>query len=178
MALKSTIYKAALQVADMDRHYYADHALTIACHPSETAERMMVRVLAFALNAGESLAFGRGLSDVAEPDLFEADLTGAIRHWIEVGQPDPRAVLKACGKAARVTIYPYAASAALWWKDAGPALARARNLAVQAVDPASARELAGLAERSMDLQCTIQDGEVWLRSSSTQVQVTLEPWRA
>jgi uncharacterized protein YaeQ len=177
LALKSTIYKAALQVADMDRHYYADHALTIACHPSETAERMMVRVLAFALNAGESLAFGRGLSDVAEPDLVEADLTGAIRHWIEVGQPDPRAVLKACGKATRVTVYPYAASAAKWWKDAGPELARARNLSVQAIDAETARELSGMAERSMDLQCTIQDGEVWLRSANAQVQVELTAWR-
>ncbi|MFN0159675.1 MAG: YaeQ family protein [Burkholderiales bacterium] len=177
MALKSTIYKAALQVADMDRHYYADHALTIACHPSETAERMMVRVLAFALNAGESLAFGRGLSDVAEPDLVEADLTGAIRHWIEVGQPDPRAVLKACGKASRVTVYPYSASAAKWWKDTGPELARARNLSVQAIDADTARELAGMAERSMDLQCTIQDGEVWLRSANAQVQVELAAWR-
>ena len=100
MALKSTIYKAALSVSDMDRGYYADHTLTIACHPSETAERMMVRALAFALNAHEYLTFGKGLSDVEEPDLWEKDLTGAIAHWIEAGQPDDKRILKACGRAA------------------------------------------------------------------------------
>jgi len=99
MAIKSTIYKATLQVADMDRHYYADHALTIARHPSETDERMMMRCLAFALNAGEALAFGKGLSDADEPDLWQRDLTGAIQLWIEVGQPDEKRILRACGRA-------------------------------------------------------------------------------
>src|SRR5471032_971236 len=102
MALKSTIYKANLQVADMDRHYYADHALTIACHPSETPERMMVRVLAYALNAHERLGFGKGLSDVEDPDLSLKDLTGRVQLWIEVGLPDDKTVLKACGRADAV----------------------------------------------------------------------------
>ena len=105
MALKSTIFKASLSISDMDRNYYADHALTIACHPSETAERMMVRVLAFALNAHEYLGFGKGISDVDEPDLWQKDLTGAIDHWIEAGQPDEKRILKACGRAVRVSIY-------------------------------------------------------------------------
>src|SRR6201986_4799618 len=107
MALKSTIYKAGLQVADIGRNYYADHALTIACHPSETPEPMMVRVLAFALNAHERLGFGRGLSDVDDPDLSLKDLTGQVELWVEVGQPDEKAVLKACGRAAQVKIYAY-----------------------------------------------------------------------
>src|SRR5690242_20968621 len=105
MALNATICKAALQVSDMDRHYYAEHALTLARHPAETDERMMVRVLAFALNPHEHLEFGKGLSATDEPDLWQKDLTGAIKHWIEVGQPDDKHLLRACGRAGRVTVY-------------------------------------------------------------------------
>ncbi len=178
MALKSTIYKADLQVADMDRHYYADHPLTIACHPSETAERMMVRVLAFALNAHELLAFGKGLSDVEEPDLWRRDLTGAVEQWIEVGQPDERTVLKACGKADRVTVYAYGSSTPQWWKQVGPKLERARNLQVAGIDPEAARALAKLARRNMRLQCTIQDADIWMRDDTEAVQVSLNPLKA
>src|SRR5678816_1520267 len=107
MALKATIFKAELSIADVDRGYYADHALTIARHPSETDGRMMVRLLAFALNAHERLEFGKGLSDTDEPDLWQKSLTGAIEHWIEVGQPDDKRLLRACGRADRVTVYAY-----------------------------------------------------------------------
>ena len=173
MALKSTICKATLQVADMDRHYYAEHALTIARHPSETDERMMVRVLVFALHASESLAFGKGLSDADDPDLSQRDLTGAIQLWIEVGQPDERSILKACGRAERVIVYPYGPSAALWWNGVAGRLERARNLTVRAIAPASAAKLAALAERTMDLQCTIHDGEIWLRNGIDEVRIGL-----
>ena len=111
MALKATIFKADLQIADMDRHYYGDHALTIARHPSETDERMMVRLLAFALHAHDMLAFGRGLSADDEPDLWQKDLTGAIDLWIDVGQPDEKRMLKACGRSSRVVVYSTAAAA-------------------------------------------------------------------
>ena len=171
MALKSTICKATLQVADMDRHYYAEHALTVARHPSETDERMMVRILAFALHASESLAFGKGLSDADDPDLSQRDLTGAIELWIEVGQPDERSILKACGRAERVVVYPYGQSATLWWKGIADRVERARNLTVRAIAPASAAKLATLAERTMDLQCTIHDGEVGLRSGTDDVRI-------
>jgi uncharacterized protein YaeQ len=177
MALKSTIYKAGLQIADMDRHYYADHALTLACHPSETPERMMVRVLAFALNAHERLAFGKGLSEVDDPDLGLTDLTGQIELWIEVGQPDEKAILKACSKADLVKIYPYASSANLWWKPLENKLTRARNLEVTAIDPASSQALGNMVQRSMQLQCTIQEREIWIRDEKDEVQVRLETWR-
>lgn len=176
MAIKSTIYKANLQVADMDRHYYADHALTVARHPSETDERMMVRVLAFALHASESLAFGKGLSDVEDPDLSVRDLTGTIELWIEVGQPDERTILKACGRAKQVVIYTYSHAARIWWKAIEDKLERARNLSVRSVSGVSAAELARLAERNMNLQCTIHDGEIWMRSvreNERAVQVEL-----
>ena len=172
MALKSTIYKAELQVADMDRNYYADHALTVACHPSETAERMMVRVLVFALHAHERLAFGRGLSDVDDPDLARRDLTGATEQWIEVGQPDDRSVLKACGKAAEVLVYAYGTSTAQWWKQTGPKLLRARNLQVFGLDPEAVRALAKMAARNMRLQCTIQEGDIWMRDDAQGVQIS------
>ena len=168
MALKSTIYKAELQVADMDRHYYADHALTIACHPSETAERMMVRVL----------AFGKGLSDVEEPDLWRRDLTGAVQQWIEVGQPDERAILKACGKANAVSVYAYGTSTPQWWKATGPKVERARNLSVFALDPEAVRALGKLAARSMRLQCTLQEGDIWMRDDADAVQIVLTPLKA
>ena len=95
MASNATIFKATLQIADMDRNYYADHALTIARHPSETDERMMVRLLAFVQHAHEALAFGRGLSADDEPDLWRRDLTGAVELWIEVGQPEEKRLRKA-----------------------------------------------------------------------------------
>ena len=177
MALKSTIYKAALSVSDMDRSYYADHALTIACHPSETAERMMVRALAFALNAHEYLTFGKGLSDVEEPDLWQKDLTGAITHWIEAGQPDDKRILKACGRAARVSIYTYSHSAGLWWKPLAPKLERARNLAVWHIPSEASKELAKLAARNMQLQCTVQEGQIWMSNASDTVQLELSAWK-
>jgi len=125
MALKSTIFKAELSVADIDRGYYHDHALTIARHPSETDERMMVRLLAFALHADERLAFGRGLSTEDEPDLWQRDLTGAIDRWIDVGLPDERDVRKACGRAREVDVLAYGGRAVeLWWQGACERLER------------------------------------------------------
>ncbi|MDB5806401.1 MAG: hypothetical protein JWN73_3723 [Betaproteobacteria bacterium] len=177
MALKSTIYKAGLQVADIDRNYYADHALTIACHPSETPERMMVRVLAFALNAHERLGFGRGLSDVDDPDLSLKDLTGQVKLWIEVGLPDEKAVLKACGRADQVKVYAYGTSVPMWWKQIGPKLERTRNLAVVSLAPDISQALGRLAKRSMQLQCTVQDGAVWMRQDDDAVEVIFNTLR-
>jgi uncharacterized protein YaeQ len=173
MALKATICKASLQVADMDRNYYGAHALTIARHPSETDERMMVRLLAFALNAHEQLAFGRGLSDTDEPDLWQKDLTGAIVHWIEVGQPDEKSMLRACGRAERVTVYAYGNRAELWWKPLAEKLERAKNLAVWRVPVAAGQALEKLAARAMELQCTVQEGQVWFSVAAETVQIEL-----
>ena len=173
MALKATIFKVALQIADMDRGYYADHALTIARHPSETDERMMLRVLAFALHAGEGVAFGNGLSTDDEPDLWQRDLTGAIRLWVDVGQPDEKLVRRACGRADDVVVYTYGRGAELWWARSRGALERARNLRVMSVPAAASPELAKLVQRSMQLQCTIQDGHVWLSDKDGTVEVAL-----
>ena len=174
MALKATICKAELHIADMERGYYQDHALTVARHPSETGERMMVRLLAFALNADAKMAFGAGLSTDDEPDLWRKDLTGNIDTWIDVGLPDEKRVRKACGRANKVIVYSYGGRAAqLWWQQAGEKLARSDNLTVIDLPQPGTRALAELAERNMDLQVTIQDGQIWVSNASASVQ--LEP---
>lgn len=178
MALKATICKATLQVSDMDRAYYAEHALTVARHPSETDERMMARLLAFALNAHEHLAFGKGLSDTDEPDLWQKDLTGATTHWIEVGQPDDKRLLRACGRSARVTVYAYGNRADLWWKPLADKLERAKNLAVWRVPVTASLALARVADRAMQLQCTVQDGQVWFSTPGETVQFELVSLKA
>jgi len=173
MALKSTIFKADLQIADMDRQYYGTHALTIARHPSETDERMMVRILAYALHADESLAFGKGLSADDEPDLWQKDLTGAIERWIEVGQPDERRILKACGRAAHVIVYSYSGTSSIWWSQIAARLRRAKNLSVLHLAPADSQALARLAQRNMQLQCTIQDAQIWMNSGGETLALHL-----
>jgi uncharacterized protein YaeQ len=178
MAHKATIFKAHLQIADMDRHYFHDHALTLARHPSETDERMMVRLLAFARHASENLMFTRGLSTSDEPDLWEKDLTGDIITWIELGQPDERRIRKACGQADQVFIYAYSGRGAdIWWEQIREGIAGLRNLTVLNLPAGSARELAGLAQRNMQLQCTIQDGLLWLGNTDTTVEASLAVWQ-
>ena len=174
MALKATVCKAELAVADIDRGVYGDHALTIARHPSETDERMMVRLLAFALHADERLAFGRGLSAEDEPDLCRRDLTGAIDQWIDVGLPDEREVRKACGRARRVFVYAYGGRAVeLWWDKARATLERQDALSVIEVPPGDTEALAALAGRTMNLQVTIQDRHVVVTDGERVVTVDL-----
>jgi uncharacterized protein YaeQ len=176
MALKSTVYKATLQVADMDRSHYKDHTLTLALHPSETEERLMMRVLAHALQAPTDdtetpLLQARGLSDSDEPDLWQHDRTGVLLHWLEVGLPDDRRLAKACGRSHRVTVYAYAASTPVWWKGIADKVARLSNLAIWQVESAASQALAGLATRSMQLQVTVQDGLVWVSDGDQSVEL-------
>jgi uncharacterized protein YaeQ len=173
MALNATIFKAAVQISDMDRGYYNEHVLTIARHPSETDERMMVRLLAFCLHASEQLSFGKGLSADDEPDLWEKDLTGAIVSWIDVGLPDERRIRKASGRSGGVLVYAYGAqSARLWWEKIGVSLGRVRNVSV--IRLPETRDLAKLAARNMQLTCTIQDKHVWLANDEQSVEIALE----
>ncbi len=178
MALKSTIYKADVQISDMDRHYYANHPLTIARHPSETDERMMMRVLAFVIHASESLSFGKGLSSDEEPDLWQKDLTGAIDLWVEVGLPDEKRILKACGRSSKVIVYTYASNSGIWWKGIGNRIERAKNLAVISIPSDTSLELSRLAQRNMQLQCTIQDGALWFSAGEQSVHVELTTLKA
>lgn len=172
MALKSTIFKVELQITDLDRNYYQNHTLTVARHPSETDERMMVRILAFALYADPALVFGKGLSSEDEPDLWRKDRTGVIDTWIEVGLPDERRIRRACGRARRVAVLAYGGRAAdLWWQQNGAALERQNNLTVMNLAAGDSRALAALATRGMQLQCTIQDAELWLIVDGEQTRI-------
>ena len=179
MAIKATIFKADLQIADMDRNYYADHALTIARHPSETDERMMLRLLAFALHAHEALAFANGISADDEPDLWQKDLTGAIELWIDVGQPDEKLVRRVCGRARQVVIYNYGGRVAdMWWDQVCAKLERTNNLTVMNVTLDTSKALAKLAQRTMQLHCTIQDGHIWFSDNADTVAVEIATVRA
>lgn len=177
MALKATIYKATIQLADMDRNVYGDHGVTIARHPSETDERMMMRLLAFALNVpadndNGALEFAKSLWDTDEPDLWQKDLTGQIVQWIEVGQPDDKRLMKASPRAGRVTVYSFSHSTPIWWAGIATKITRARNLAVWQVPAEQSQALAALAQRTMQLQVTVQDGAVWVGDGTRSVEVS------
>jgi len=172
MALKATIHKAGLEISDMDRGYYATHALTLAQHPSETSERLMVRLLAFALYADDQLAMGRGLSSDEEPDLWRKALTGEIELWIELGQPEDSRVRKACGRAQQVVVVNYSGHAAdLWWNKNNAALLRNHNLTVLDIAATTVDQLTAIANRGMRLQCMIQDGRLELYGEGASMTV-------
>jgi uncharacterized protein YaeQ len=174
MPWNATIFKATIQIANMDRHYYEDHALTLARHPSETDERMMVRMLAFVLHAHKALSFGRGLSAEEEPALWHKDLTGAIERWNEVGQPEEKTIRRACGRAKQVCIYTYGGRGAdQWWEKNLATLARLNNLAVMNLPLEGSRALATLAQPSMQLQCTIQEGQIWMADGANTAHIEL-----
>ena len=175
MATKATVFKASLQIADMDRNYYQDHSITLARHPSETDERMMTRLLAFALNANERLEFGQGITDEDDADIWLKDLTGTIDLWIDVGTPDERLVRKACGRAKEVRIYAYGGrSAEIWLTQNTSLFARHKNLEIILLPEESTQALAALAERTMNLQFLIQDGQVAISNADHTVVIDLD----
>lgn len=175
MALKATVFKVQLHIADIDRHYYQSHSLTLAQHPSENNERMMVRLLAFALNASDTLAFTKGLSaDDDEPELWDKSLDGNIQLWVEFGQSDEKWLRKAAGRARQVQLFCYGGrSVPVWWKQNEQALQRYQNLSVIEINETAVAEMANLVTRSMDLQCNISEGQIWL--SNADQSVLIEP---
>ena len=177
MALKATIFKANLQIADMDRHHYQDYNLTVARHPSENDERMMMRILAYAVNADENLQFTKGLSTDDEPDLWLKDLTGDVQLWIEVGLPDERRIRKACHQSRQVIIYTYGDRAAPVWREQNASvLKRFSNLKIIFIGGEQLTALAGMTERSMNLQCSIQDKQLMFTSEKGAADIEPELW--
>ena len=177
MALKATIFKAHLQIADMDRNVYVDHAVTIARHPSETDERMMIRLLALALNLPAdtdhgTLELAKDLWETDEPALWHKDLTGEIKHWIDVGQPDDKRLLRASGRADRVSAYSYSASTRIWWAGIANKVARASNIDAWQIEQVQSQALAQLAQRTMQLQLSVQDGTCWLGDGEHSIEIT------
>ena len=180
MAIKATIYKASLQIADMDRNVYGDHSLTLPLQPSETEERLMARLLAFALNVPAddlhgSLQLARGMADADEPDLWHKDLSDQLLHWVEVGQPDERRLAKACGRARKVSLYCYSYSAHIWYAGIANKITRLRNLTIWQLPAEQSQALAGLCNRSMQLQISIQDGHVYVNQGEQAVEVVPVP---
>ena len=178
MAQKATIYKVELSVSDMDRHYYETHKLTVAKHPSETDERLMVRLIAFALNAREQLEFSRGLSTDDEPDLWEKSLSGETELWVTLGLPSEKIVRQSCGKAKEVIIYSYGGrTAEVWWDKIKNSTTRFENLKVINLAEAETSKLAQQANRSMKLQVNIQEGDLMVSVDDSIVYVTPVTWK-
>lgn len=178
MAQKATIYKVELSVSDMDRHYYETHKLTVAKHPSETDERLMVRIIAFALNAHEYLEMTKGLSTDDEPDIWQKSLSGELELWVALGLPGEKIVRQSCGKANKVTIYCYGGrTAETWWDKIKNKTTRFDNLEVVSFSEKDTGELAALASRSMKLQVNIQDGDVMVSVDDSIVYITPVKWK-
>ena len=177
MALRATIHKVELHLADADRNYYASHSLTIAKHPSETDERMMARLIAFSLYAQENLVFSKGLSDTDEPDIWVKDLTDAIQLWIEIGQPEERLILKACGRSDQVVVICYGGQASkIWWQGIQHKVTRAQNLQVIALPKEAIDTLGKWVERGMTIHVNVQDGEMLISTDQGQINLNPEIW--
>ncbi|HIF17643.1 MAG: YaeQ family protein [Cycloclasticus sp.] len=169
MAISSTINKVSVNIADMDRHYYQQHELTVAQHPSENDFRFMIRLIAFMANADERLSFTKGLSTDDEPELWQKSLTSEIELWVDLGQPDEKRLRKACGRSKQVVIYTYhEGKASVWWKQQRKKLARFKNLTVFHIEATGAE---AMVKRTMSLQCSIQDGEMYLSDDELNVDV-------
>lgn len=181
MAIKATIYKASVQVSDMDRNHYQGYELTLALHPSETEERMMARLAVFALLAdekdgAEQLSFTKGISTDEEPDLWQKNFSDEVLLWVELGQPDEKRLRKACGRAQQVVIVNYNDKSDIWWEQNKSKLSRFSNLRVLQFAESEIKTFESLCSRSMQLNVTIQDGEMWV--SNDQGECVLRPtWR-
>jgi len=178
MAQKATIYKVELSVSDMDRHYYETHKLTVAKHPSETDERLMVRLLAFALNAHEQLEMTKGLSSDDEPDIWQKSLSGELELWVALGLPSEKVVRQSCGKSDAVVIYSYGKTSDTWWDKIKNSTTRFNNLQVVNFSQDDTSALEKLANRSMRMQVNIQDGEVMVSVDDTIVNLSPVMWKA
>lgn len=174
MALKSTIFKITLHISDMDRDYYDSVNLTLAQHPSETDRRLLTRILAYILNAHEDLAFGKGVSDEDEAALWQINYSDEIEQWIELGQPDEKRIKKACNKAASVMLYGYQSAFDVWWQQQHLKLSNYHNLSVERFDCAALDKLETLIGRTMEIQASIQDGQLWLTIGDESMLVERE----
>lgn len=177
MALSATVFKAEVNIADMDRHYYQSHHLVVARHPSETDERMLIRLLAFALNANEALQFTKGISTDDEPDLWQKSLSDEIEVWIELGQPDEKRIRKACGRAQQVIVYCYGGrTAEIWWEQNAKHLQRFSNLRIINLAKDATEALANMSQRTMQLNVSLQDGEVSISDNTQNIDLVPEQW--
>lgn len=176
MALKATIFKAMINIADMDRDYYTDLNLTIAQHPSETNKRMMVRLVAYILNAADGLEFTKGLCEDNEPEVWQKNYSGDIELWIDIGRPEDKRLKSACHKAKQVLLYTYGDNAqSEWWKLYSQKVLPLSNLSIFHISDEHLLAAEALVSRTMKIQASIQDGQLWL--STDTLSVLIEPIR-
>ncbi|MFY8275268.1 YaeQ family protein [Pseudoalteromonas sp. SSDWG2] len=174
MALKATIIKARLNVSDLNRHHYQEYPLTVAQHPSETEQRLMIRLLTFALNASENLQFTKGLCAEDEPELWCREMDDSISLWIDLGLPDEKRIKKACTQAKNVVLYTYGENTqSMWWQKNQPKLHSFKNLTIVSLAYEQTQQLAAMASRSIDLTITIEDNEVWVSNNEQSLQINL-----
>ncbi len=171
MAISSTINKVSLSIANMDTHHYQIHELTVAQHPSENNFRFMIRLIAFSINAHEQLSFTKGMNNDDEPELWKKTLTDEIELWIDFGQLDEKRVRKACGRAKQVIIYTYhEGKASVWWQQQQDKYQRFKNLSVIQINAEDGIE--SLLQRSMQLQCNIQEEVMYLSDDNEAHTIT------
>tara|TARA_R110000744_G_scaffold35197_6_gene81823 strand:- start:8488 stop:9021 length:534 start_codon:yes stop_codon:yes gene_type:complete len=174
MALKSTINKATIHLSDMDRNYYDTIQLTIAQHPSENDRRMMIRLIAYVLNASENLQFGKGISDEDEAAIWRVNYSDVIELWIELGQLDEKRLKKACNRAQEVKLYCFGTSVDTWWQQSKSKLNQFNKLSIERFSEETSQALELLADRTMEFQVSIQDGQVWLTSGEESLLIELD----
>ena len=171
MALKATIYKANIELADMDRNYYDSLQLTLAQHPSETDLRLMVRLISYIVNAHQDLKFGKGVSDEDEAVIWQINYSDEIALWVELGQLDEKRLKKACNQAQQVKLYTYGSSVETWWTQNQSNLAKYPKLIIEQYNTTTTDALIKLLSRTMEFQCSIQDGQLWLTSGDETLLV-------
>jgi len=177
MAIKATVIKLDLTISDMDRDYYQQHNLTMAQHPSETEQRLILRTIAFTLFACEGLQFTKGLSEDSEPDLWQKNLIDDVELWIDLGQPDEKRIRKACHKAKKVIILSYGHNAAgMWWKSVENKAKGFTNLSVFHISTEQYNTLSQLMQRHLVLNASIQDAELWLSDDQHSLHITPQQW--
>ncbi|EKM0377864.1 YaeQ family protein [Cronobacter turicensis] len=178
MALKATIYKAAVNVADLDRQQFLDINLTLARHPSETQERMMLRLLAWMMYADERLQFTRGLCADDEPEIWLRNDHLGIDLWIELGLPEERRLKKAVSQSQQVALFTYNDRAAqVWWQQNQGKLRQYKNLTIWNINDEQLAQLSALAQRTMTLQATLQEGIIWLSGGEESLELHPAVWQ-
>lgn len=173
MALKPTIYKSQIELADSDNNRYESLALTLARHPSETLERLAARLMAYCLNSSRGLEFTRGLSTADEPDIWQHSDSGEIEHWIEVGQPEHLRLRKACGRAKLVSLYTFGNSSDTWWKLNEEAVAALPHFRGWKFDWPEIELIAAMLDRNVQLSVSIVGGIIYVDNGSSST--SLEP---
>lgn len=173
MALKPTIFKLKIALSDLDRDYYDNIQLTVAQHPSETAARMMARVIAFCIHAQPDLTFTKGLSSVEEADIWKVSLDDQIECWIDVGEPAFDRVKKATRSAKQVFVYSFNSKTDVWWRQ-GEAKFNTLNAHFFKLNDQDIVAFAKLLERSMNLSITITGETAYIATDAGECSVTWE----